>query len=36
MEDKIIKFLYYISWAVGIFVAGVLIYGIVESLGRVL
>lgn len=32
MNKKLIKWLYYIAWAVGIFAAAVLIYGIIKSL----
>jgi hypothetical protein len=32
MNKKLMKFLYYIAWLVGLFAAVVLIYGIIKSL----
>lgn len=32
MKKKTLRILYYIAWAIGIFAAAVLIYGIIKSL----
>jgi hypothetical protein len=32
MDEKILRGLYYLAWAVGFFAAGILIYGIIKSL----
>jgi|TARA_Y100000034_G_scaffold133769_1_gene200232 hypothetical protein len=33
MNERVLRVLYYLAWAVGFFAAGVLIYGIIRSLG---
>tara|TARA_Y100000034_G_scaffold130705_2_gene189786 strand:+ start:250 stop:354 length:105 start_codon:yes stop_codon:yes gene_type:complete len=33
MDRMVLRILYYIAWAIGFFAVGVLIYGIVKSLG---
>jgi len=32
MEDKTLRFLYYMAWAAGFFAAGILTYSIIDSL----
>lgn len=32
MKKETLRFLYYIAWAVGIFAAVILVYGIIKSL----